>query len=92
MAKSLFIAPTSLDSGLTSVCLGLLRALEREGVSVGFYKPFSQSVHRGEALHNDGKDSSVAFVRARSHLEPPDPIPLKQAQQLLNHGKADLLM
>ncbi len=57
MAKSLFIAPpTSLDSGLTSVCLGLLRALEREGVSVGFYKPFSQSVHRGEALHNDGKD------------------------------------
>ncbi|MBN7769240.1 phosphate acetyltransferase [Marinobacter daepoensis] len=92
MAKSLFLAPTSLDSGLTSVCLGLLRALEREGVSVGFYKPFSQSVHRGEALHNDGKDSSVAFVRARSHLQPPDPIPLKKAQQLLNHGKADLLM
>lgn len=92
MAKSLFLAPTSLDSGLTSVCLGLLRALEREGVSVGFYKPFSQSVHRGEALHNDGKDSSVAFVRARSHLQPPAPIPLKKAQQLLNHGKADLLM
>ena len=92
MAKSLFIAPTSMNSGLTSVCLGLLRALEREGVSVGFYKPFSQSVHRGEALHNDGKDSSVAFVRSHSHLELPDPIPLKQAQQLLNHGKADLLM
>ncbi|MGC8120495.1 phosphate acetyltransferase [Marinobacter sp. VGCF2001] len=92
MPKSLFIAPTSLDSGLTSVCLGLLRALEREGVSVGFYKPFSQSVHRGEALHNDGRDSSVAFVRARSHLQPPDPVPLKKAQQLLNRGKADLLM
>ena len=92
MAKSLFIAPTSMNSGLTSVCLGLLRALEREGVSVGFYKPFTQSVHRGEAIHNDGRDSSVAFIRAHSHLELPDPIPLKQAQQLLNHGKADLLM
>lgn len=92
MAKSLFIAPTSLDSGLTSVCLGLLRALEREGVSVGFYKPFSQAVHQGEALHNHGQDASVAFVRARSHLEPPEPIPLKKAQQLLNRGKADLLM
>lgn len=92
MAKSLFIAPTSLDSGLTSVCLGLLRALEREGVSVGFYKPFSQSIHRGEAFHNDGKDSSVAFVRARSHLQTPDPIPLKDAQQKLNQGKADLLL
>ncbi|KPQ27940.1 MAG: phosphate acetyltransferase [Marinobacter excellens HL-55] len=92
MAKSLFIAPTSLDSGLTSVCLGLLRALEREGVSVGFYKPFSQSVHRGEALHNAGKDSSVEFVRARSHLQTPDPIPLKSAQQQLNQGKGDLLL
>ena len=75
MATSLFIAPTSMESGLTSVCLGLLRALEREGVSVGFYKPFSQSVHRGEAIHNDGRDSSTAFVTARSHLQPPDPIP-----------------
>lgn len=92
MAKSLFIAPTSLDSGLTSVCLGLLRALEREGVSVGFYKPFSQSVHRGEAFHNEGKDSSVEFVRVRSHLQTPDPIPLKNAQQQLNQGQADLLL
>ena len=92
MAKNLFIAPTSMDSGLTSVCLGLLRALERVGVSVGFYKPFSQSVHEGESHHNDGKDPSVAFVRARSHLEPPAPMSLREAQQLLNKGKADLLM
>ena len=92
MAKSLYVAPTSLDTGLTSVCLGLLRALEREGVSVGFYKPFSQTVNRGESRHNQGSDSSVNFVRACSHLTPPNPIPLKEAQRLLNHGKADLLM
>ncbi|PXX91694.1 phosphate acetyltransferase [Marinobacter vulgaris] len=92
MAKNLYIAPTSLNSGLTSVCLGLLRALERVGVSVGFYKPFSQSVHEGEAHHNHGKDTSVAFVRARSHLEPPEPMSLKTAQNLLNTGKADQLL
>ena len=92
MAKSLFIAPTSMDSGLTSVCLGLLRALERVGVSVGFYKPFSQSVHQGESQHNEGKDTSVSFVRARSHLEPPDPLDLREAQQLLNKEKSDQLM
>ncbi|WP_203300936.1 phosphate acetyltransferase [Marinobacter sediminum] len=92
MAKSLFIAPTSLDSGLTSVCLGLLRALERVGVSVGFYKPFQQSVHQGEALHNNGKDTSVEFIRARSHLQPPAPLSLKKAQHLLNRGKSDQLM
>ncbi|MBW0146019.1 phosphate acetyltransferase [Marinobacter arenosus] len=92
MAKSLFIAPTSMNSGLTSVCLGLLRALERVGVSVGFYKPFHQSVHHGESSHNAGKDTSVEFVRARSNLEPPEPISLKQAQHLLNRGKSDQLM
>lgn len=92
MAKSLFCAPTSMDSGLTSVCLGLLRALERVGVSVGFYKPFSQSVHQGESRHNDGQDSSVAFVRASSHLNPPDPFSLKEAQQLLNRKQSDELL
>ncbi|HEY9119734.1 MAG TPA: phosphate acetyltransferase [Marinobacter sp.] len=92
MAKNLYIAPTSMNSGLTSVCLGLLRALERVGVSVGFYKPFRQSVHEGEAHHNRGEDTSVAFVRARSHLEPPEPMNLKEAQNLLNTGKADQLL
>ncbi|MCK7548266.1 phosphate acetyltransferase [Marinobacter koreensis] len=92
MAKSLFIAPTSMDSGLTSVCLGLLRALERVGVSVGFYKPFSQSVHQAESRHNKGKDSSVTFIRDRSHRNTPDPIPLRKAQQLLNRNQSDLLM
>ncbi|MFN2359796.1 MAG: phosphate acetyltransferase [Marinobacter sp.] len=92
MAKSLYIAPTSMNSGLTSVCLGLLRALERVGVSAGFYKPFSQAVHQGEAHHNHGEDTSVAFVRARSHLEPPAPMSLKTAQKLLNTGKANQLL
>src|SRR5690554_1537062 len=92
MAKSLFIAPTSIDSGLTSTCLGLLRAMERVGISVGFYKPFCQSVNHGESSHNGGKDASVTFVRSRSHLQPPDPMPLKEAQYLLNRGKSDLLM
>lgn len=92
MAKSLFIAPTTNDSGLTSVCLGLLRALERVGVSVGFYKPFSQVLHTADATHNNGKDSSVEFVHTRSHLRPPEPIPLKEAQSLLNHNKSDLLL
>ena len=92
MAKNLFIAPTSLNSGLTSVCLGLYRALDRVGVRVGFYKPFSQPVYDGESAHNQGQDASVAFIRAHGELSPPDPIDLKQAQKLLNQGKSDLLM
>lgn len=92
MAKNLYLAPTSMDSGLTSVCLGLFRALDRVGVRVGFYKPFSQEVHDGESAHNRGQDTSIAFIKAGSHVEPPDPISLKEAQGLLNRGKSDLLM
>ncbi|MCK7543191.1 phosphate acetyltransferase [Marinobacter bryozoorum] len=90
MAKSLFIAPTELDSGLTSVCLGLLRALDRVGVRVGFYKPVSQPTRSAGADSQD--DFSVPFVRARSDLNPPTPIPLKEAQNLLNRGKTDEFM
>lgn len=92
MAKNLLVVATSRDSGLTSVCLGLLRALERVGVRVGFYKPFSHFAKPGEALHSGGKDSSVAFVRQLSALDPPEPIALKDAQQLLNRGKSDQLL
>ncbi|MGM0570624.1 phosphate acetyltransferase [Marinobacter sp.] len=90
MAKSLFIAPTELDSGLTSVCLGLLRALDRVGVRVGFYKPVSQPAR--SAGESSQEDFSVPFVRARSDLNPPNPIPLKEAQNLLNRGKTDEFM
>ena len=90
MAKSLFIAPTELDSGLTSVCLGLLRALDRVGVRVGFYKPVSQPAR--SAGESSQEDFSVPFVRARSDLNPPNPVPLKEAQNQLNRGKTDEFM
>ncbi|MAM88160.1 MAG: phosphate acetyltransferase [unclassified Hahellaceae] len=42
MAKVFFIAPVTQHVGLTSVCLGMLRAFDSIGVRVGFFKPFSQ--------------------------------------------------
>ncbi|MDX1458081.1 MAG: phosphate acetyltransferase [Marinobacter sp.] len=92
MAKNLFIAPTALHSGLTSVCLGLHRALDRVGVRVGFYKPFAQPESHGTQRLNGGTDASVTFISAHSEIVPPEPIDLKRAQKLLNQGKADLLM
>ncbi|WP_375176810.1 phosphate acetyltransferase [Marinobacter mobilis] len=92
MAKNLFIAPTTLDCGLTSVCLGLYRALDRVGVRVGFYKPFAQNLSEQTPRIPNDKDASVEFIRARTDLNPPDPIDLRHAQKLLNQGKADLLM
>ncbi|MAL98353.1 MAG: phosphate acetyltransferase [Alteromonadaceae bacterium] len=87
MAINLFVAPTGLNCGLTSVCLGLVRALDAIGIRVGFYKPIGQPVQRLAEL-----DRSVHFVRARTSLNPPDPRPLKQAQELLNRHRSGVLM
>jgi phosphate acetyltransferase len=37
-----FLAPTGFDAGLTSVALGMIRALEQSGLRVGFVKPIAQ--------------------------------------------------
>lgn len=87
MAKNLFIAPTALESGLTSICMGLVRALDHVGVRVGFFKPVAQLVDKQEK-----EDRSVAFVRARTELNTPSPISLKDAQNQMNRGKAEMLM
>lgn len=86
MPKNLFVASTELQSGLTSVSMGLVRALDGVGVRVGFFKPVAQTASP------DRIDHSVHFIRARTSLNPPDPIPLKQAQDLINQGESGQLM
>ena len=87
MAINLFIAPTGMHCGLTSICLGLVRALDAIGVRVGFYKPVGQ----GTGNHYE-VDRSVQFVKAHTTLSPPDALPLKQAQDLLNRHQSENLM
>ena len=42
MTRTLLVVPTGHGVGLTATCLGLVHALERQGVKVGFYKPLAQ--------------------------------------------------
>lgn len=73
-----FIAPTGFGVGLTSISLGLLRALERAGLKVGFFKPIAQ-LHPGDL----GPERSSELV-ARTHgLDTPKPLPLAQVERML---------
>jgi phosphate acetyltransferase len=85
MSKSFFIAPTAKNAGLTSVSLGLLRALDQIGVRVGFFKPITQ-------ITSGKPDHSVHFANSINHIQSPKPIPLKTAQDYLTRGDKDLLM
>lgn len=86
-AKALFVAPTALNSGLTSICLGLVRALDSVGLRVGFCKPVSQPREAGDTV-----DRSIHFARAMTDLNPPQPIALKYAQTLMSQQQGELLL
>lgn len=81
---NLFIAPTGLDSGLTSISLGLARALDAQGLKVGFIKPVAPNY----------QDSERSTVLARSilNLTTPDPMPLDLVQQRISDGLIDRVL
>src|SRR3974377_469562 len=90
MKNTYFLTQVGLGGGLTSVSLGLFRALEQQGVRVGFFKPVG--VPDGDYSGEGRCDRSIQFVRATTHLHPPDAIPLEKATRALAEGCLDELM
>lgn len=82
MSHRLLVVPTGHRVGVTSVCLGIVRALDRLGLRFAFYKPVARST----------PDRSTALIRLTTTLEPPAPIPAAQAEELLGEGKQDQLL
>ncbi|MEY1662386.1 phosphate acetyltransferase [Isoalcanivorax beigongshangi] len=82
-----FVAPTGFGVGLTSASLGLMRALERSGLKVGFVKPVAQH-HPGD----DGPERSTELVARTFGMRPPLPLPREEAERLLGNGQGDALL
>jgi len=87
MAKSLFIAPSTLNAGLTSVSLGLVRALDQIGVRVGFFKPITQT-----SISDQKPDLSCHFAKHICNINTPSPLTIIEAEAFLNRGEKGLLM
>ncbi len=81
---SIFIAPTGLESGLTSISLGLIRALDAQGLKVGFVKPVAPGYAASER--------STHLVRTLLHLQTPDPMHLNLVQQRISDGMLDRVL
>ena len=82
---NIFIAPTGLHSGLSSISLALLHALDTQGIKASFFKPV--------APYNEGEiERSTQMVKQTYPLDPPKPLPLKIAQQLISTGQTDRLL
>jgi len=84
--RSFFLAPMAQDVGLTSMALGLVRALQRDGINVGFVKPISQPEDGGDA------DLSTSFAKTLCHLETVEPILFARAEELVRQGQLSALL
>lgn len=83
--KTILLVPTGEGVGLTSACLGLVYALECQGIKAGFFKPFSQEL-KAEP------DRTTALYRHISKLDSVEPIPYTQLTHQLNIGETDELL
>ena len=83
--KTLLLAPTESGVGLTSICLGLLHALDQKGLRVAFCKPFGH-------VQTTEPDRSVQLIQHYTGLNPPPPLPCSRAVSLLASNQSDRLM
>ena len=88
MPNILYLVPSGAGVGLTSVALGLIRALDNRGVRVAFFKPIGQTADDDDG----GPERSTYFVRRISALAPSTPIPLNEAERLISTGRMDTLL
>ncbi|MBK8182453.1 MAG: phosphate acetyltransferase [Candidatus Competibacteraceae bacterium] len=79
-----YLIPTRQNVGLTSVALGLVRALQHQGFRVGFVKPVAQD--------DTTNEHSIHFVRELCLIEAPSPIPITQADDRLTAGREPELL
>ena len=87
MSRTIMLIPIGSGVGVTSVSLGMIRAMERQGVTVNFFKPIAQP-RSGDT----GPERSTATVRNASTITPPEPFEMKYAESLISSGKtSDLL-
>jgi phosphate acetyltransferase len=87
MPHTFYLVPSGGGVGLTSLALGLVRALDNRGIRVAFFKPIGQPVG-----HDTGPERSTYFIRRLSPLTPATPISLEEAGRMILAHRTDELL
>lgn len=87
MSRTIMLVPISAGVGLTSVSLGVLRAMERKGVNVAFFKPIAQP-----RSGTDLPDLTSTIISANSDMNVAEPTPMSEAESLISNEKMDVLL
>ncbi len=83
------LIPVGTSVGLTSVSIGLVRALEQKNINVGFFKPIAQPKKGDSAT---GPEKSTEMIKNTTQINPPTPFTLGYAEKLYSEGEQDILL
>ncbi|WP_201587738.1 phosphate acetyltransferase [Psychrobacter jeotgali] len=87
--QTILLVPISRGIGVTSAALGLIRALDYNGIKAGFMKPFLQD----DTLDKQNSlDSSSALTMHAFGLKPPQSINRQRVERMLGDDNFDDLM
>lgn len=82
MRTTVIVAPAGRGVGITTACLGIVRALDRQGIRVGFAKPVA----------NREPDHTIPLLSLGAHFAIPPAVPRGEAESLLAAGDDQTLM
>ena len=87
MSRTIMLIPTGTSVGLTSVSLGVIRAMERKGVRLSVFKPIAQPRAGGDA-----PDQTTTIIRKNSAIPAAEPLQMSRVESLLGSNQQDVLM
>ncbi|MFU9136799.1 phosphate acetyltransferase [Erwinia tasmaniensis] len=87
MSRTIMLIPTGTSVGLTSISLGVIRAMERKGVRLSVFKPIAQPRTGG-----DVPDQTTLIIRKNSSIPAAEPLQMSRVESLLGSNQQDVLM
>jgi phosphate acetyltransferase len=87
VSRTIMLIPTGTSVGLTSVSLGVIRAMERKGVRLSVFKPIAQPRAGG-----DTPDQTTTIIRKNSSIPAAEPLQMSRVESLLGSNQQDVLM
>lgn len=87
MSHTIMLIPIGSGVGVTSISLGLVRAIAREGVKVSYFKPVAQP-----KPSYYGPEASTAVIKAATGLELSEPIESARMESLMSGNETSILL
>ncbi|GAA5188820.1 phosphate acetyltransferase [Ferrimonas gelatinilytica] len=87
MSRAIMLVPVGAGVGLTSVSMGMVRSLERQGAKVNFFKPIAQ-----QRPGDMGPERSTTILGTSPTINPPEPLTMAFAEKCITAGDTDTLL